>query len=583
MGESRARAQRFDVAILGSGIAGGLMGCILARQSLKVVIIDNGIHPRFALGESTIGETTYMLRVLAERYDVPEIAHCSSLSNVQKHVTSACGVKRNFGFVYHHKNEVQNPDEVTQCNVSEFPFGTEMHFHRQDIDAYLFYSAVKYGAVTRQRTNVEDVRVHSDGVTLTTADGETFEVAYVVDASGYDSVLARQFKLRENPPRFKTHSRTLFTHMVGVKPYDECTQPSGQPTPWHTGTLHHIFDGGWVWVIPFNNQEHLTNPLCSVGVNFDSRRFPKPTDLTPQEEWDHFLSQFPSIAEQFADARPVRDWVSTARNQFSSTQTVGDRWCMMSHAAGAIDALFSRGMSNTTQVVNSAAALILQAFKDGDFSAKRFEYIDRLNQTLLDYNDRLVYGSYVSFRNFDLWRAWSKVWFLAWNLALSRIAGTFFHYLDTRDLTLFNQFEQTAIPGSFCPDLPEFQTLFTHLTDIIDSVEDRRISCQDGVTAISNTFAQTEFIPAPLNLADVLRQYHDGSLEAHKRMYAWGRSHAPAPLKRYYDYDLDVLVARYEQAQQQRSPLEVDEIMRVSAVVLGTGNHDNSASQRNNT
>ncbi|WP_334977004.1 hypothetical protein [Nostoc sp.] len=34
--------------------------------------------------------------------------------------------------------------------------------------------------------------------------------------------------------------------------------------------------------------------------------------------------------------------------------------------------LFSRGMSSTIQVVNSAAALILQAFKDSDFSAKCF-------------------------------------------------------------------------------------------------------------------------------------------------------------------------------------------------------------------
>jgi tetracycline 7-halogenase / FADH2 O2-dependent halogenase len=490
------------------------MGCILARQGLKVVIIDTGTHPRFALGESTIGETTYMLRILAERYDVPEIAHCSSLSNVQKHVTSACGIKRNFGFVYQHKNQIQNPDEVTQCNVSEFPFGAEMHYYRQDIDAYLFHSAIKYGAIASQRTQVKTIQVEREAVTLTTSTGEIFEVAYVVDASGYDSVLARQLNLRENPSRFKTHSRSLFTHMIGVKPYDDCTQPIGQPTSWHSGTLHHIFDGGWVWVIPFNNDEHLTNPLCSVGVNFDSQRFPKPDYLTPQQEWDRFLAQFPSIAEQFADARPVRDWVSTARTQFSSTQTVGDRWCMMSHdAAGVVNALFSRGMSSTTQVVNSSAALILQAFKDSDFSAKRFEYLDRLNQNLLDYNG-LVHGSYIAFRDFDLWRAWSKVWFLSWNLASSRIAGTFLRYLDTHDLTLFDHFEQSEIPGSFCPDLPEFQTLFAHLSDIIDRVEDRQTSPQEGVKAISETFEMSEFVPTPLNLTDVLRQYHDGSLEA---------------------------------------------------------------------
>ncbi len=318
MQQSGTLGQHFDVAILGSGIAGGLMGCILARQGLKVVIIDTGTQPRFALGESTIGETTYMLRILAERYDVPEIAHCSSLSDVRQHVTSACGIERNFGLVYH-KDKIQNPNEVTQCNVLKFPFGAQMHYYRQDIDVYLFHSAIKYGAVAKQHTQVETVQLHSQGVTIATDTGEKFEVAYVVDGSGCDSVLARQFKLREYPSRFKTHSRSLFTHAVGVKPSDECTQLSGQP----------------------------------------------------------------SIAEQFADAHPVRDWGSTTRTQFASTQTVGDRWCLVSHAAGAVDTLFSRGMSSTTQIVNSAAALILQAFKDGDFSAQRFEYLDRLHQTHL--------------------------------------------------------------------------------------------------------------------------------------------------------------------------------------------------------
>ena len=319
MQQSGTLVQHFDVAILGSGIAGGLMGCILARQGLKVVIIDTGTHPRFAPDKSTLSETTYMLRILAERYDVPEIAHCIFLSDVRQHVTSACGIKRNFGFVYH-KDKIQNPKEVTQCNVLEFPFSAQMHYYRQNIDVYLLHSAIKYGAVAKQHTQVKTVQLHSQGVTLATNTGEKFEVAYVVDGNGYDSVLARQFNLREHPSRFKTHSRSLFTHKIGAKLSDECTQPSGQP----------------------------------------------------------------SIAEQFADAHPVlENWVSTTRTQFSSTQTVGDRWCLMSYAAGAVDTLFSRGMSSTTQIVNSAAALILQAFKDGDFSAQRFEYLDRLHQTHL--------------------------------------------------------------------------------------------------------------------------------------------------------------------------------------------------------
>ncbi|WP_018505276.1 NAD(P)/FAD-dependent oxidoreductase [Parafrankia discariae] len=534
----------YSVAILGSGIAGSTLANILARHGHSVVLIDSGTHPRFALGESTIGETTYLLKLLAQRFDVPELGHVSSFEGVRRHVSSACGVKRNFGFVYHREGEVQDPEEVTQCSVSEFPNGPEMHMHRQDIDSYLFYSAVRHGAHPRQRTSVDHMEITDDAATLTTRAGERIRVRYVVDASGRNSVLANQYGLREDPCRFRTHSRTLFTHMVGVRPFDEVTRPSGQPSPWHQGTLHHIFDGGWLWVIPFDNHQRATNPLCSVGLNLDTRRFPKQPGVTADEEWQTYLGRFPSVARQFAAARPTWDWVSTGRTQYSSTRTVGDRWAMMSHAAGAVDALFSRGMANTMQVIYAFAPMLMDALADGDLSAERFASIDQLNQTILDVNDRLVAGSYTSFRDFDLWRAWSKVWFMAWNLGISRIVGTYFGFLERGDPALFDQLFDAPFPGTFCPDLPEFQDLFRRLGGVLDEVEQGRATPAEAVGRLADLLGTAAFLPEPLRLGDVLRRWHDGSFDAQRQMYEWGRSASPRPLRRWYDYDLDVLLAR---------------------------------------
>ncbi|ABD09824.1 flavin-dependent dehydrogenase [Frankia casuarinae] len=534
----------YSVAILGSGIAGSTLANILARHGHRVVLIDSGTHPRFALGESTIGETTYLLKLLAQRFDVPELGHVSSFEGVRSHVTSACGVKRNFGFVYHHEGALQNPEEVTQCSVSEFPNGPEMHMHRQDIDAYLFYTAVRYGAEPRQRTMVEKVDFADDAATLTTGAGERIRVRYVVDASGRNSVLANQFALREDPCRFRTNSRTLFTHMVGVTPFDEVTLPSGQPSLWHQGTLHHLFDGGWLWVIPFDNHQRATNPLCSVGLNLDSRRFPRDPSVPAEQEWNAYLERFPSIARQFAGARPAWDWISTGRTQYSSSRTVGDRWAMMSHAAGAIDALFSRGMANTMQVIYALAPTLIEALADDDFSAERFGHIDTLNQTILDVNDKLVHGSYVSFRDFDLWRAWSKVWFLGWNMGISRIVGTYFGYLEKGDPALFDRLLDAPHLGTFCPDLPEFQPFFDSLSAVMDEVEAGRLAPAAAVERLATLLGGADFLPAPLRLGDVLRRWHDGSFEAQRRMYEWGRTSSPEPLRRWYEYDLDDLLTR---------------------------------------
>src|SRR6478672_6691508 len=114
----------FDVVILGSGFEGGVLGTILARHGHKVVIIDASSHPRFVLGESTVRHTWRTLKIMAERYDIPEFREqfCSG-DAVHRHVTSSCGVKKNFGFIYHREGQHQIPEEATQLVIPSFPEG----------------------------------------------------------------------------------------------------------------------------------------------------------------------------------------------------------------------------------------------------------------------------------------------------------------------------------------------------------------------------------------------------------------------------------------------------------------------------
>ncbi|WP_305786495.1 NAD(P)/FAD-dependent oxidoreductase [Symbioplanes lichenis] len=72
-----------EVTVLGSGIGGSTVAAILARQGISVALIDGATHPRFALGESTIGETSFLMRLLAARYDVPELAQMSTSAGIR--------------------------------------------------------------------------------------------------------------------------------------------------------------------------------------------------------------------------------------------------------------------------------------------------------------------------------------------------------------------------------------------------------------------------------------------------------------------------------------------------------------------
>ncbi|KAA0987571.1 NAD(P)/FAD-dependent oxidoreductase, partial [Dyadobacter aurulentus] len=180
----------------------------------------------------------------------------------------------------------------------ELPWGPESHYYRQDVDAYLLQAAIKYGCTVRQKTSVTDYHADKDGVAVATAQGERFTGRYMIDCGGPRAPLATKFNLREEPCRFKTHSRSLYTHMLGVKPFDDIFKVKGQRWRWHEGTLHHMFEGGWLWVIPFNNHARSTNNLVSVGLQLDPRVYPK-TDIPAQQEFDEFLARFPSIGAQF--------------------------------------------------------------------------------------------------------------------------------------------------------------------------------------------------------------------------------------------------------------------------------------------
>ncbi|GLW35042.1 NAD(P)/FAD-dependent oxidoreductase [Actinoplanes regularis] len=529
---------RVDVTVLGSGIGGSTVAAILARLGLSVAIVDAARHPRFALGESTIGETSFLLRLLAARYDVPELAHVSTNEGIREHASHRCGVKTNFGFVYHHEGREHDPFEVTQCSVSAGPFGPESHLMRADIDQYLFEASKRYGAIAREGVRVQSVDIRPDEAVVTLDGGEVFRSDYVIDATGRTSVLADAFGLREQPCRFETNSRTIFTHLRGVVPYDSVADSSGQPNLWHEGTLHHLFDGGWMWVIPFDNQPGSESDLVSVGLNLDVDKYPRREAVTPEQEWAEFLDRFPALKRQFANATPAFGWISTGRTQFSSSRTVGDRWVLMSHAAGAIDALFSRGMANTMAVIEAFVPLLMKARESGDYSAARFGPIDTLNQSILDNNDKLIAGSYLAFRDFDLWRAWSKVWYLAWNLGVIRVAGTYYRFLETADPGLLDRMRQGPVPGSFCPDLPSAQEQFDACFDVMRRVRDGALAPADAVPELALILGDGEASPGPLNLHDVLRRWHDGSVETQRLLYQWGRTAAPRPLRHYFDYDL---------------------------------------------
>jgi FADH2 O2-dependent halogenase len=472
-GVDPSKAQHCDVFVLGSGLAGSTIATVLAAQGAKVVLVDAAQHPRMAIGESQTPQLAEWLHILAERYKVPELASLAKVGVTNRVVGPTHGVKVHFGFVRHDVGKEPDPAESTQFAIPKV-LAQNSHMFRQDTDAWMFHTAIKYGVQIRQLWRAADLDFDQDGVTVTGANGEVFRAKYLVDASGFRSLLAEKFDLREKPARFKHHSRSLFNHFIGIKPFDDVVdfpREHRPPIKWHKGTMHHMIDRGWLWIIPFNNYKKSKNPLVSVGLQLDERVYPKPAGISPQEEFTSFLDKYPAIKRQFEGARPVREWVSTDRLQYSSRKSVGHRWCLMSHAAGFIDPLFSRGLSNTMEVVDALASRVLLALEDGDFSEERFAYVEKLEAGLLDFNDELVNSAVISFSHFPLWNAVFRVWGCFITPGVMRLTGARLRYAVDGDNAHFQALEKTSNPGLWWPESTTFQRILEITAETCEKYE----------------------------------------------------------------------------------------------------------------
>jgi FADH2 O2-dependent halogenase len=483
---------QYDVAIIGSGIGGSTLAAVLARQGLKVIVFEASVHPKFAIGESMILETSEVMRALAEFYDVPELAYYSS-ENYFNFIGTQHGVKRHFSFLYHTPGQPQDVRQSLQAVIPKQPYGHEIHIHRQDSDYLLTSIAISYGATVLQSTPVKDIVVQSDGVEVVTDRDQVYRAAYLVDATGMRSLLANKLGWRHRD--LKSHTRTIFTHMVDVPCYNDVgasQEQYGHPYRLSEGTLHHVFRGGWLWVIPFNNHPRATNPLCSVGLQLDPRIYPLRADLTPEQEFYEFISRFPDIQRQFADARAVRAWVRTDRLQYSAHHVVGDRFALLAHAVGFVDPLYSKGLYVTHMGVMVLADLILKAHQTGDYSAAAFMPLEELTLRYMDMHDQLVAGSLKSWGHPRLWEVYAVLWLLGAYLEYLKLTVTRLRARNRADYLA--QLSGLRLAGG---GFPEFFTLQEQIDALIDQVTpDDEAEVERTIAQIRALFDSFKWLPS---------------------------------------------------------------------------------------
>ncbi len=334
-----------DVIIIGGGPAGSGLGCYLSKAGISNIIIEGANHPRPHVGESLVLSTLGVFQ---------EIGFLETMEQEN--------FVRKYGAAWHPITK-QGDMSLKFANFTGNGINQDYTYHvdRARFDMLLLKQAEKLGSKVYQGIHVKEVLFDDNGQ----ANGVMFRVGdqevrlsgkVIVDATGRNTLLGRQLKIKKNDPIFNQYA--VHTWYKGV-----------QRNNGADGDYIHIYflpvERGWTWQIP------ITDEITSIGVVTEKEVF-KQSKLDVEEYFNSHLQSTPALAEAMQNATRIKDFEFEGDYSYSMDKFVGDGFLLIGDAARFVDPIFSSGVSVALYSAKFASEVICQAFEANDFSVKSF-------------------------------------------------------------------------------------------------------------------------------------------------------------------------------------------------------------------
>ncbi len=350
----------YDVAIIGGGPAGSTAATLLARAGRRVIVIERESFPRFHIGESLL---PYSMPAF-ERLGLRETMDRTFLHKHGAEVATSCGSREvhfyfKSGFRLAHTRSYQ--------------------VERATFDKLLLDHARTSGAEVHESTSVERVAFDAESATLQIqgpSAAAEIRARYVIDASGRNTVIGSQLKLKHRYPTLNKFS--VFAHWEGVT-----------REPGIDGSLTRMVRGRdrWFWMIP------LGETRMSIGLVMDTTAF-KALRQTPEDALESAIAAEPTIMARMAGAERVTPVHSAGDYSYRNTAFAGERWLLTGDAAGFIDPVFSTGVFLAIASGEQAADAIDAALADPAARSKQFRHYEKRLGRVMDLYLRFVHSWY---------------------------------------------------------------------------------------------------------------------------------------------------------------------------------------------
>jgi flavin-dependent dehydrogenase len=390
---ANSHVMSYDVVIVGGSLAGAATATLLLREcpDLRVLVLERAPHFTRRVGEATVEISSYFLgRVLG----------------LTSHLNNEHLVKQGMRFWF--------ANDRTQTLADSSEIGPKYHVRlpswqldRAVVDEEVLRRAVAAGAQLRRPAQVTAVRLSPGGiqeVDVKSPEGsETLRCRWVVDASGFAALLARQEGWLE--PNTAHPTASAWARWRKVKDWDGRELAEKFPE-WsgrclgsrNTATNHILGDGWWSWWIPLKGGD------VSVGVVFDQRLVSFPQgEAKLGDRLREFLTRHPVARELLADAEWIENDVHWRKNlPYHSRVFAGDGFALVGDAAAFLDPLYSPGMDMISFTSTASTALIAAQRRGASIAPLVEKHNATFNQSYQRWFEAIYQDKYEYLGEYDL-------------------------------------------------------------------------------------------------------------------------------------------------------------------------------------
>ncbi len=320
---------KLDVAIVGGGMAGGLLARQLLRAlpGVRVGLFERSTATSYKVGESTVE--------IASHYLIRRLGLSRYL--YERHLP-----KNGLRYFFDAPGRDGALAELSEIGTVNLPFHPAFQVDRARLDADLLEMNARDGVHVQTGACVADLELGGRGsphrFAVQAAGRRTAcQARWLVDASGRSALLARLLRLRVREDGHPI--RAVWGRFEGVADIDDRRDDAFSERVRHTSrglsTIHFCYPGYWIWFIP------LRGGLTSVG--FVGHPPVDAASMRTAEGFRAFLESHRAVAELLDGAKAV-DVAHYKNLAYGTRHTFGaERFALVGEAASFADPLYSPG------------------------------------------------------------------------------------------------------------------------------------------------------------------------------------------------------------------------------------------------